>query len=419
MASMLKKEDRYEAVIAVEILTPVSIGDGNELNKLSDFAIVGGKVYHIDQDKLSKLLINRGWIDDYLNKIKNNRGYKFNLKSYLSEKEEDIGKILKPEPYNFEGNSSDNCPMATAVKSNGRLYIPGSTLKGAIRTSIAYHILQLNHDSQIKQFVSQYSEAIKRVEPQLAIWESLESKEERRRFDKREIKKVQKEIESAFDKLYQSIFMGKIEGATEEGYISRFLMFNDSCSMDMLQEYRICCRQHLKKAEKTLSIGRECIPPKAKTAFNLYLPNVKFDAESGKGLEFVESGDIEQLFAIINKFAYDSIDRDLTDLEDSLHFFKERAAVDEYDELFDGYNNLFERIESAGKEEAYIQLGFGKSYFGNSLGVLFRNQYPEFFGKMVRLMEMGKPGQKLFPVTKTIETASNSPMGWVRLTIKN
>ena len=78
--------------------------------------------------------------------------------------------------------------------------------------------------------------------------------------------------------------------------------------------------------------------------------------------------------------------------------------------------------------EAYLCLGFGKSFFYNSIGMLVYDWdeteealYDEnlsLFQKYCKLFAIGRDGQKLFPATRSVTTPRGMAMGWVKLTWK-
>ena len=82
------------------------------------------------------------------------------------------------------------------------------------------------------------------------------------------------------------------------------------------------------------------------------------------------------------------------------------------------------RIDNAEENEAYLCVGFGKSYFYNSVGILINDWDLDkeiddddlpVFRKFCKLFFLGKDGQKDFPYTRTV-TNDGKGMGWIKVT---
>ena len=136
-------------------LSPIYIGSGDKYSQL-DYVNDGNKIHVIDFSKILDQIPLES-IDDFTNEItanfKNNvwRGevkeflekYEVDWKDYVEKSYELVGEIGKNEINQF-------------VKTLDQIYIPGSSVKGAIRTSILYQILK-NHPNkraQISDYIS-------------------------------------------------------------------------------------------------------------------------------------------------------------------------------------------------------------------------------------------------------------------------
>jgi CRISPR-associated protein Csm5 len=118
--------------LTLTTLTPLHIGDGNELRQDFDFVVKGGRTYRLDEDKVLHAK------EDQL--VPNQAG-KYPLP----------GKLLSGADFNNPAlfryilagaprSSKADARMKTYIKDiHDRPYIPGSSLKGAIRTALAWH----------------------------------------------------------------------------------------------------------------------------------------------------------------------------------------------------------------------------------------------------------------------------------------
>ena len=117
--------------INLTTLTPLHIGDGHELRQDFDFAIHGGRTYRLDEDEVLR---------EKENQLVRDRAGRYPLPGKLLT-ESDYGKsrffryILPGAP------RSEKCDarLKTFIKdAYDRPYIPGSSLKGAMRTALAW-----------------------------------------------------------------------------------------------------------------------------------------------------------------------------------------------------------------------------------------------------------------------------------------
>jgi len=166
----------------LKTITPVHIGNGEELNAL-DYILYNNTFYKISQNQfLEFLCVNNvsyidyaNWISDTTQKIENLKTQKkkdkwnkdinqrlseiqrnFNLlnfvKSYEIKKEKEFIKYLDDNaqinkiPFQIMPKHQIRGHLKTTFNQP---YIPGSSLKGAIRTALLYHFLKHTADAEI------------------------------------------------------------------------------------------------------------------------------------------------------------------------------------------------------------------------------------------------------------------------------
>lgn len=114
--------------VTLKTLTTVHIGSGKTLRK-NQCVFNNRKVSVIDETKLTSLLLKRGLIDDF---ISNNT----DLKTYLDNKRIDPASLTL-YTLNIEGQSDSRKDINLFIKNPyNQVYIPGSSLKGALRTCL-------------------------------------------------------------------------------------------------------------------------------------------------------------------------------------------------------------------------------------------------------------------------------------------
>lgn len=131
-------------------LTSRMVHIGSAVSKLNPFEYVKTAkfVYLPDQDELAKALRQRGFLNDYIARIERQEEIITLLEDALGEDwataQGAEGRPIFPKSLrsvNWAGNAiTDLRPMIR--NGFGHHYIPGSSIKGAIRTAIAYHLLK-------------------------------------------------------------------------------------------------------------------------------------------------------------------------------------------------------------------------------------------------------------------------------------
>lgn len=117
--------------LKVTTLTPLHIGDGNELRQGFDFVVKNGRTYRLDVDAL---LATRG------DRLRPDRMGNYPLPSTLLQeadftKEDFFRYVLPGSP---RSNKADARLRSCIKDVYDRPYIPGSSLKGALRTALAW-----------------------------------------------------------------------------------------------------------------------------------------------------------------------------------------------------------------------------------------------------------------------------------------
>lgn len=144
----LVKPEVYETK-RIQLTSPI-LHIGSEVSKLSPFEYVvsdnQNRVYLPNQQALAKALYHRGKLQEYIRRIENREEITSLLKEAFGDNwqnEKLDGQPIFPNTGISrkwtEEKITDLRPMIR--NGFGQLYIPGSSIKGAIRTAIAYHLL--------------------------------------------------------------------------------------------------------------------------------------------------------------------------------------------------------------------------------------------------------------------------------------
>ena len=127
----------------LQILTPVHIGSGEQLNQI-DGCYADGRWYHID---LERVLAHPSTDLNALTSEMSGRDFRW--QRYLSHRNVELSEVsdyslLCPQ-------SPENVEIREAITAmDNRPYIPGSSLKGALRTALLGEMLSVNADVYAK-----------------------------------------------------------------------------------------------------------------------------------------------------------------------------------------------------------------------------------------------------------------------------
>lgn len=125
-------------------ITPVHIGSGEKLGKTEYiYDPRRQQVSIIDSGKFNQLLLKKGKLDEFAEAIYFPKG--FNLYVWLKNNNfsaHEIASISKRQVNVFPAERNINDIDLQARQADGRLYIPGSSIKGVIRTAIISRLLK-------------------------------------------------------------------------------------------------------------------------------------------------------------------------------------------------------------------------------------------------------------------------------------
>lgn len=374
----------YHHSFTVTTVTPVSITDGSLLSPLSDFFVRDGQVHYIDQGAVEAALLEQphlveAYTQGILSAVDNNRST-FEIADFLDRMVADgsYARLVVPA---HGMDASQRVQIMGLVKNGGREpFIPGTTLKGAIKGALLHHWLTKRPDGQ--QALKSITYALDRNRP---------------------VKKdVLKPIQKALD-----TFFGNI--AEKKAMDFHHIQVGDTAlyAPSQMAVYYTHRLHLLGNTKNTIPQCKECLRPDGQTQFDLTIrPQIKQSA-----LTFLNQADgVQQLLKRLNTIAYNYCMLELDELEKGM----ETSANDD---LLQHYETLADAIDKAPSDTAYLRIGSGKTYFNHAIGWAVYEQSVTLFERLVRLLKLGKRDQDIFPITRSVVANTHEPLGWVRLTL--
>jgi CRISPR-associated protein Csm5 len=378
-----KKQEKYN----LTTITPVFIGSdqGSDLSKTTDFIVSGNQIKIIDQRKLETLLRdNIELIEEFVSDVKN-ESRSFDLKNFIENKLNASVSELTKTTLDVDSYLSSNS-VNTFITSNGKHFIPGSTIKGAIRTSIIYNYLI-------------YSDAGKKV-----VTDLLNTAQKIDSF---------KEKKKKLNSIYNELFLFKSENF---GHDFRHIIISDSDQIEP-RDTKITelPRTYMIKDSDKTSQWKQVLKENITSHFTLKIEEDFKDSF----LSSLNSNSEETLIQFINNFSKDVIDFELDMYKE---FSKMKEVSKKINEAIEFYKWLNEIIKKSNNKFAVMRIGGGKTYFDNSIGLALYKKDKNAFKEFRKLLGFWKhrSGNKSFveedsPITRTYYTKEGSmlPIGWI------
>lgn len=156
-----------EKRLRLKTVSPVHIGSVDQ--KLTPFEYIqqGEYVYQISDERLSLFLLQRKLIDAYISAV-DREGHTFRLIKFFNENrvrltETDLLNISSGRKTRFVGSGlQDYRPFIR--DGFGNIFIPGTSIKGVIRTAILYDLLSDYKNKDSEGFQKRIVEPIERTE---------------------------------------------------------------------------------------------------------------------------------------------------------------------------------------------------------------------------------------------------------------
>jgi CRISPR-associated protein Csm5 len=139
--------------LELEILTPVHIGSYEGDFSSYDYAISGGNLYVIHQGKLADFLATRGKVEEFT-RVVERQGNRFDIGDFLDRlrvTEEELEGISR---YRIAADERSGIrELQPHIRdASGRDYLPGSSIKGAMRTACTYVFLKAMREERPEDF---------------------------------------------------------------------------------------------------------------------------------------------------------------------------------------------------------------------------------------------------------------------------
>lgn len=373
----------------LEVLSPVHIGTGEQFSQF-DYAYDGRdqSLIMIDFDKaLERPEVNA----DELSKAMRNRN--FRMDEFLSKQKVDLRDV---EKYRLPCKSDPgNAGLRAQIKDiYGNPYIPGSSIKGAIRT--AYFWTILDEDDDI--FYS--------AESNLNSVLSRRGRVDNRRVD---------------DSIEKKIF-----GKNPNFDLFRSVQVSDSKSIDQKD-----CLEAGEIWTYTLNRNDKLVPKRERNReYKIFVEQLKPGTDTNLNIkidEYLFSQDCAEL-------GFENNQDNVHDFANICNYFAkylinyERSFYNDYglDDIVEFYEQLKTEVDLDSNNEFLLCIGWGGGYETKTVTDLFREDEENFdFYELRKKLRLGKSRSgnyydPVFPKTRRLATergVATCPLGWLKFTI--
>lgn len=342
------------------VLSPLHIGSGNKISPIE--YVIDGRLYRIDMNSLFK---DKNFpIDEFIEKAKDFL--------YLGNFYPDT--VKKHAKYSIEISNELKRNRRTKevlefIKSGGRVYIPGSSIKGAIRTAILYYAIK--NDKRLYNFSKNH------------LLELSVKGEDRDR------KRADDEIENEFF------------GRTTHDFMKSMIISDSNLTTPdslKLQLIRVLSVNVANKLQQKLELLAETLKIDSKFEISIKIDDFYFKEEA-RELGFSNKREyLDNLSQICNEYSKELI-------EYEIDFFRK----------FGGYNDIVRFYESLRKSDDFLlRISWGSGWHSMSIAKIFQEE--PFFMELRKRFRLGRKGVKIFPKSRKVVVDDRIyPLGWIKL----
>lgn len=364
----------------IEVISPVHVGSGGTISPI-EYAIAD-KFYRADMDGLFKN--ERFNTDRFIEGTKVGALYLGRFAPELAKEHVryalNISESTRTSLQGLIGSRSSE--VREFIKTKDEVYIPGSSVKGAIRTAILWWVLKNNPDKFYR--VKHHLEDLVRS---------------RDRVDKKRVA----------DKIEKEVF-----GRDPTHDLLKALQVSDTVSIPpeklKIEEARTLTTTPHGHNWKGFSTFVEALKCDTKLNFGMKIDEFLFEGDAARELHF-ESKEklLREIPKICNEFADDLIKNELV-------FFKQYNTPRELDNVLDFYEHA---REIKGGDFFLLHLAWGSGWSGMTVGRLLD---PHLLSDLRKKFGLGKHRVPEFPKTRRLVLEDGKPkypLGWVKLGVKN
>lgn len=461
--------------LRLEALTPVAIRSGEVLSPLTDYHIEGEKLYLLDTKKMMGDIAEKGWLDDFEARVleysgshsggtePNAKKKNYFVEGFLKEKDVSIKDYLNEENTRtcYIKTGQEWVQLHSTIKTNDQAYIPGSSIKGAIRTAVMYHWLTETDEGKaiFTDFINSLKEElVRRVSERQKIsdknFNAIKNNKitDKQRSDLKEKENSNKAwLINRFNEFENTISKQVFAESDGKHNASSFFSVSDSLPLDnknltvssLQKKYREnfeTKRKREKKKKFTPSI-QELINIDTQLEVSVSISSLELDKIIKDNIGYqkgVNLSNLSELFKITKEFSLKYLDKEIGRLDGFKEEGDDKYKGKSYEkskvsELHNQLISLRNQLKLLANNETMICIGFGKSIFLNTVMMALpyhkrgddedksRPDPEDVIRNVVRILHPYHPANKYFPISyyTTNVKGKEYPLGWLKITNTN
>ncbi|NLU58404.1 MAG: type III-A CRISPR-associated RAMP protein Csm5 [Methanosarcina thermophila] len=354
--------------LILETISPIHIGNGSSYSN-AEFLSIGNTIHRMDINKIYNLLNEkeREKFVDYL------EDQQFKLDDFFRGKSL---SIAESKLYSLERKGqTPRGEIREHIKTEMKGYLPGSSLKGAIKTVV------------MNAFMDK-----KKIEKIGEIFDNPDSKTRN--------KEIQKFIEDIFSS------EGKQSSYSD---FMRFVQISDFIPVSRL------CVSEVRSLEVDDNINRWYWYQRGGKIVQSFLETIEVGEKLEGEIHFTYNYDVHHSLGLKGK-------ADILNIEEIKYFiFNFSAEIIKHEISFSKKYNIdflldfYRKLKKLNSPESpVIKLGHGAGYLGTTIGLEIKKENHEVF-EQVRRSLRGRSYEFEFPKTRRIAVEENVPMGWCKI----
>ncbi|OQX01898.1 MAG: type III-A CRISPR-associated RAMP protein Csm5 [Desulfobacteraceae bacterium IS3] len=427
----------------IKVLSPLHIGCGETYSGLN-YIVDENRLFYFEPDKLFEFFGNKvetyvKWLEEQSNKVSefqeavykakiqekkevrkklNDIKRLFHLKKFCQNNQIDLKSLKQLSAYSLplKERIYDSEDVNKFIVQYYSPYIPGTEIKGAIRTAILYDIMKNNqeHYDDLKSDIQKFYNNFKDNK------DKIEAVKNQRDLDKRIQEIGNKKIRKIKDDLNKN--MAKLSERLEEKAFNSLDNQRDA-KYDMLK-YLVISDSNLKKSDETLAVAY-ATPFNTSRFFQTFYEYAKpgsiFEFKEIKSFENLDSNQRNQINEKL-KFTeqqktYFSLNRILKCCYDF-----SSALLEHETEFFESNKNHnivshLNMISNENRESSpVLRIGKDEGYLSLTIGLLIKEKDPELYKDVLIHTTKGTSYDFLFPKSRKIVhyDGKECTSGWVK-----
>lgn len=442
----------------IKTLTPIHIGNGERYNGLA-YLVKGKSILVYDSEQVlsnitsSNYNVFISWIEQQLFSIeqlkqkikdeKNNDRKKelkyelnriqklFNLKNFVENvlnQDNIVQKFEKNFQFKLEilTRVDDNVEIDSFIKQNNKVYLPGSEIKGAIRTAILYKTLKDNINLW-QELEKKLKEFQKKFNVTLSIIGSINKRAD--------CQLLQDEINRIPENEKQLLFRRRVPDRVRISDIKKILVQEMGKIEEELQK-QVFCPKNKKDAKFDLlkflfvsdsntKLPDDCIFVSELETLNMSNPRSSFREFLKEGQIFEVEVNVEKKDEILNRLEFSDYQKRILSIEKILeccYEFYNDLLEEEINYFNKNFNksivNKLEKIKEENKKESpVLRIGRDEGYLSLTIGLLVKKKNLDLYQNVLIHTTKNTSYSTMFPKTRKILKLNGqvTTIGWIKL----